>query len=158
MVLLIILSRWLHIVAACLAIGGFFFIRVILPIGLAVLEPENRDAAALRTRRAFKMVVHSAILLLILTGVFNTMVAWSKYNLNPPMMHPLWGTHVLLALIAFSIALYVLAGPKPPTAHRKLMTVNLVVLLLTVATASTLKWARDTVVAGHSNVSLTGNP
>jgi uncharacterized membrane protein len=148
--LLIILSRWLHVATACVAVGGVFFARVILPVGLSVLDPSQKSAAFLKTRRVFKMVIHPCILLLILTGIFNSCIAWDKYRLNPPLLQALWGTHVLLALCAFSIALYVLAGKEPPAKHGNWMKLNLIVLFLTILAASSLKWAREKAVADHA--------
>jgi uncharacterized membrane protein len=150
MPVLVILSRWLHVVSACLVVGGVFFDRLVLPQGLAILEPEARLAVVLKTRRIFKMVIHSAILVLLLSGTFNGYMSLATYNLNPPLLHSLLGLHVLLALAAFALAIYVLAGARPPPSHRKLVTVNLVVLLLAVAAASTLKWAREKTLAVHS--------
>jgi uncharacterized membrane protein len=150
MPVLVILSRWLHVVSACLAVGGFFFVRLVLPHGLAILEPDLRMSVLLKSRRVFKMVIHSCILLLLLTGTFNGYMALGAYNLNPPVLHSLLGLHVLLALAAFALALYVLAGPRPPPSHRRMAAVNLVVLLLAVAAASTLKWAREKTLAARS--------
>ncbi|MDP9174685.1 MAG: hypothetical protein M3O30_12580 [Planctomycetota bacterium] len=150
MPVLTIISRWLHIVTACLAVGGVFFIRFVQPAGLSMLEPEIRKAVFLKTRRVFKMVMHTAILLFLITGSYNAYVSLGKYALDPAVLHPLLGTHILLALVAFSIALFVLAGAEPPASHRKLMAVNFGILLLVVATASTLKWAREKAVADHS--------
>jgi uncharacterized membrane protein len=149
MPLLVILSRWLHVVSACLAIGGFFFVRLVLPRGVAILEPDLQTAVLLKTRRTFKMVIHSCILLLLVTGIFNSIVGLRTYNLNPPVLHTLLGIHVLLALLAFGLLLYVLAGLRPPPSHRKLVALNLVVLLLAVAAASTLKWAREKIITAH---------
>jgi uncharacterized membrane protein len=149
MPVLVILSRWLHVVAACLVIGGVFFTRLVLPQGLSILEPDLQTAVLLRTRRAFKMVIHSSILLLLLTGTFNGYLALPTYNLNPPLLHSLLGLHVLLGLIAFALVLYVLAGKRPPPSHRMIVAVNLAVLLLAVAAASTLKWAREKTVLNH---------
>jgi len=156
MPLLVILSRWLHIVSACLAIGGFFFFRLVLPRGLAILEPDLQTAVLLKTRRTFKMVIHSCILLLLVTGVFNSIIGLRTYNLNPPVLHTLLGIHVLLAMVAFGVALYVLVGPRPPPSHRKLVALNLVLLLLAVAAASTLKWASQKIITAHlTNTSVT---
>jgi uncharacterized membrane protein len=150
MVILAILSRWIHVISACLVIGGAFFIRFIVPRGLNLLEESQRTAVLLAVRRGFKMVVHSAILLLLLTGIYNTTLAWDKYNLDKAVLHALWGIHILLAALAFTLALYVLAGQTPPKSHRKLMAVNIIVLLLVVAAASSLKWARERAVAEHA--------
>jgi len=150
---LTILSRWVHIVSACLALGGFFFILVILPAGFKTLPPELAQEANLKIRRVFKMVMHSVILLLLVTGIYNTTVAWGKYKLNPPLLHPLWGTHLLFGLIAMYIAIWLLAGRTPRKIHRKWVALNLLILLATVAVASTLKWARDSATAAPHSAS-----
>ncbi len=59
------------------------------------------------------MVMHTMILFLLLSGAYNSAAAWGKYNLDPPLLHPLWGVHVLLGLTAMSIAIYLLAGRTP---------------------------------------------
>lgn len=138
-----ILSRWLHVTSAIVAIGGAFFLRVVLPMGTRPLDPEQQEGVLLRCRRGFKMVTHTAILLLLLTGAYNAYGNWGWYKANPPLMHGLFGVHVLLALAVIGVSLWLLAGREPPRSHRGWMKVNLVLMLLTVAAASTLKWARD---------------
>jgi|HubBroStandDraft_1064217.scaffolds.fasta_scaffold72492_3 uncharacterized membrane protein len=144
---LTILSRWIHVVSACIALGGTFFIVVVLPVGFKILPPDLATEAHQKIRRVFKMVMHSTILLLLLSGIFNTIAAWGKYKLDPRLLHPLWGTHVLFGLIAMSIAFWVLAGRTPRKGNRMWLALNLLVLLATVAAASTLKWARDSATA-----------
>jgi uncharacterized membrane protein len=144
-----ILSRWLHVVSACLAVGGVFFIRFIVPRGLILLDEPPRRQILLALRRNFKRVVHAVILLLLITGIYNTCLAWDKYQLDKAVLHALWGTHILLAGLAITISLYVLAGQEPPRSHRKLMVLNFSILLLTVAAASSLKWARERAVANQ---------
>jgi uncharacterized membrane protein len=150
MIALVILSRWIHIVCACVALGGVFFTYAVLPAGLNILPPDLRQNVELKIRRVFKMVMHTVILLLLLSGTYNTIVAWPKYDLDPPLLHPLWGTHLLLGLVAITIALYLLAGKTIKKSNRKWLAVNLIVLLATVAVASTLKWARDSVTAASN--------
>ncbi|MGD0767343.1 MAG: hypothetical protein ABSB42_03875 [Tepidisphaeraceae bacterium] len=149
MAFFVIISRWLHLISACLAIGGVLFIRFVLPGGLKLLDDAQHEQVLLTVRRRFKRVVHAAIFLLLVTGIYNTCLAWDKYQLDTAVLHALWGTHVLLAACAFAISLYVLAGPRPPRSHRKLMALNFAILLLVVAAASTLKWARERAVAEH---------
>ncbi len=138
-----VLSRWFHIIPACLAIGGAVFIRFILPVGLRVLEPEQQKLVYLRCRRVFKMLIHTSILLLLLSGTYNAIMNWPKYKLVVPMSHMLFGLHVLFALVVFTISLILLAGKEPPASHRTWMAVNIVLMLIVVAAASTLKWVRD---------------
>jgi uncharacterized membrane protein len=143
MELLIVLSRWIHVMSAVLVIGGTFFIRMILPLGLAQADAASREAVFLRCRRIFKMLVHTCILLLLLSGGFNTWRAWGDYRLNRPLMHGLWGPHVFLGLTAMLIALITLAGRAPPRWHKQGAAINLVLLFLAVAAASTLKYVHD---------------
>src|SRR6476661_1157144 len=115
MEVLSVLSRWLHVISAALVIGGLFFIRVILPMGLAQADPASREAVFLRCRRAYKMTVHPCILFFILTGAFNSYLAFTgDYKLNPKLMHGLWGPHALFGLIAIVISIILLAGKQPP--------------------------------------------
>jgi uncharacterized membrane protein len=141
---LIILFRWIHIATASVAVGGVFFLRIVFPIGLRALEAEPARAMLLRTRRAFKMVVHSSILLLLISGTYNAIQNWQKYtDMGPGVGHGLFGVHLLLALFAFGIALWLLAGPELKKNHLKWMGINLIILFLTIAAASTLKYARE---------------
>src|SRR4051795_11982683 len=142
--ILVIFFRWLHVATACVALGGVFFIRVVFPIGLKVLEPEPARQMLLSTRRAFKMVVHGCILLLLISGTYNAIQNWQGYTAaGPGVGHGLFGVHLLLALTVFGIALWLLAGAEPPAHHKKWMGFNLVLLFLAIAAASTLKYVRE---------------
>jgi uncharacterized membrane protein len=140
---LAILFRWLHVATAAVAIGGAFFMRLLVPRGLAQLEPEQQKAVFLKLRRGFKMLIHTSILLLLVSGIYNTWGNWGIYNQIAEKAHPLWGTHVLLGLIIFGIALYVLIGKEPPAKYAKWMAVNLILMALTLAMAAALKYVRD---------------
>src|SRR5271165_5912447 len=50
----LIFSRWLHVVTACLVIGGVFIMRFLLPPAIAPLEAEARQGVFLRARHGFK--------------------------------------------------------------------------------------------------------
>jgi uncharacterized membrane protein len=140
----IIFFRWLHVATACLAVGGVFFMLVVFPIGLRTLEAEAGRTMLLRTRRAFKMVIHPCILLFLVSGTYNAVMNWPAYTaIGPGLGHGLFGIHLLLALIVFGIALWLLAGKEPPVNHKKWMAVNLVLMLLAIAAASTLKYVRE---------------
>src|SRR4051812_36473375 len=146
MVVLIILSRWLHIIAAVLALGGTFFMRVILPLGLAEADAASRHAVFLRCRRVFKMVIHTCVLLLLLTGTFNSMRNLDDYKLDKPLTHILWGSHMLLGVTAMVIAMLLLVPKEPPKWRRTGAMLNLVILFITVLLASGLKYVHDQAV------------
>ena len=139
-----VLFRWLHIFPAAVAIGGVFMMRVVVPIGLMAIDnPEQRQAVFLRCRRAFKMTMHPCILLLLVSGAYNTYTNWGAYQQTVPWSHAFWGPHVILAVTFIGIVLYVLAGKEPPKSHKSLMTVNLALLVLVVLAAGLTKWVRE---------------
>lgn len=143
MAVLDILMRYLHVVAACLAVGGAFFIRFLLPVGTRDLDAENKDFVLLRSRRAFKMVVHPAMLAFIVSGVYNSWRLFPQYKANKALLHSLWGTHILLGLVIFTISIMLLKGVQPPRNHRMWMKVNVTLMLIVILVASSLKWARE---------------
>ena len=143
MAVLDILMRYLHVVAACLAVGGAFFLRFLLPVGTRDLDAEKKDFVFLRSRRAFKMVVHSSILAFLVSGIYNSIKLFPQYKANPPVLHGLWGTHILLGLVIFVISIVLLKGVEPPRNHRTWMKVNVGLMLLTILVASSVKWARE---------------
>jgi uncharacterized membrane protein len=144
MVILDVLMRYLHIVSAVLAVGGAFFLLVLLPKGLALIDdPARREDVLLRVRRAFKMVVHPSILGLLVSGVYNTLRNWDTYKLNKPLNHGFWGPHLILGLVVMGISLWLLAGKGLRANHRTWLKVNVVLMLVTILLASSLRWARN---------------
>jgi uncharacterized membrane protein len=139
----VVFFRWLHLAAACVAVGGAFFVRFVFTQGQKELDAQTAADVLIRTRRAFKMVIHSCILLLVISGSYNAVLNWPAYTAaGPGLGHGLFGLHLLLALLVFAIALWLLAGEPKPT-HRKWLTVNVVLMFLTIAAASTVKFARE---------------
>jgi uncharacterized membrane protein len=143
MAIIDILMRYIHVVSAVLAVGGAFFIRTVLPGAIEPLDSEQREAVFLRCRRGFKLIVHPAILGLLISGIYNTLRNWKWYLANPKLMHAFFGVHLLLALVVVSISIWLLAGKEAKRGHLKWMRINITLMLLTIAAASCLKWARD---------------
>jgi heme A synthase len=83
------------------------------------------------------------MLAFIVSGVYNSIRLFPQYKANPPMLHSLWGTHILLALVIFGISIYLLKGVEPPRNHRSWMKVNVGLMLVVILVASSLKWARE---------------
>ena len=143
--LLGIFFRWLHVSTAAVAIGGVFFMRVVVPIGLSGLDPDSRHKVMLRLRRGLKMVIHPCILLFLISGIYNVCIGWYRYSVPGvrPLGQALIGTHMLLAVIVFTISLILLAGAEPKPWAKTGMTLNLILLFLTIGAASAVKWVRE---------------
>jgi cytochrome bd-type quinol oxidase subunit 2 len=125
-------SRWLHVICACLVVGGTYFFAVV-----------PSEAGQPRGRRAFKMTVHVSTLFLLLTGIANAMWNWNAYRHNVPLTHALFGPHLLLGLASLAILMVLLARKTPAISERKWLAITIVLLFLAVLMASSLKYARE---------------
>ncbi len=137
---LVVASRWVHVISACVLIGSLFFHAVILPGG--GLESAEWETALRRWRRGLKMTVHVTLLLFLVTGVYNTLANWPIYTRYPGFMHGLFGLHLLLGLIALTLLMVMLAGREAKATRAGWARGALILLMLGVAAASTLKSAR----------------
>jgi uncharacterized membrane protein len=154
---LIVILRWLHIIPAALAIGGLVFMRFVLPVATRSLEEEQSREVFLRARRIFKIMLHASILLLIISGVINSIRYYDFYKATKPLGIALWHTHMFLAVIVFVISFWSLAGKAPPASHRAAAMVNVILLLVLVAVSSTLSYVRQKYV-WDSLVERSANP
>jgi len=137
--------HWLHVLAAVLAVGGVFFLRFVLCPALKKLPPEHEGAKThvlQSVSRVFKMVVHTSIAVLLLTGlhrffkILPLIKGWSQY-------HMLVGIKILLALVLFFIAIMLtLPGQQPNYFQRnrdKWLLFNFVLGALIILLSSTLR-------------------
>jgi len=137
-----IVFRWLHVATAATVVGAVFFVRVVVPGGLRGLDEASARQAMLNLRRGLKLLIHVGIALLLISGTFNFVTGRHKYAAPgvAPLGQILIGTHLLLALVVFALALLILSGGQPPRWGRKAMTIKLILLFLTIGAASSVKW------------------
>ena len=113
---LAILSRWLHLATAAVAVGGVFYARIVVPIAVRSLPADDPGVTQLlrRARRAFKIVIHSSILFLLVSGTYNAVLNWPAYTrMGPGVGHGLFGLHLLLGLTVFEAAAVAVHRGRP---------------------------------------------
>ena len=145
-----VILRWLHIIPSAIPIGVLIFKRFVLPSAIRSLPDDQNRVVFLRARRIFKIMLHASILLLIISGVINSIRYYDFYKATKPLGIALWHTHMFLAVIVFVISFWSLAGKAPPASHRAVATVNVILLLLLVAVSSSLSYVRQKYIAEHS--------
>jgi len=108
-----VLSRWLHVLSAVTLVGGILFLGLAFIPAVAGQDASVREAVMGPVVRRFKILVHSAIGLLLLTGFYNFMVVLPKARTL--VYHSLYqsviGTKILLAFVLFGIAFPLLSAP-----------------------------------------------
>jgi uncharacterized membrane protein len=138
-----LLSRWLHITAAVAAGGGAIFMKVALHPATETLPGDTRAELREAVRSRWAKVVHGAILILLLTGLFNFMLILKRYDVPKGLYHGIFGLKFLLAMAIFFLG-SVLVGrgelaKKLRANAGKWLTVLVVLLLGLLLASSTLR-------------------
>lgn len=148
---LYLLSRYIHVVAAMLLVGGILFYEMVVPIAISDLREESQVAVFARARWVFRWVIWIAAAMLIITGIHLTIRRLHVYieseflpspaGIRDPYFSqfawPLqtgwwWAAHVMSAVIAILIALYLVAGNRPPIHPLGWLRMDLMILLVVV--------------------------
>lgn len=110
---LLLVSRWIHISTAIVAIGGFVFVRFVLfPAAAQSLDADQDERLREAVRRRWARFVHVCIALLLLTGSINFAILAIPPKIAPLPYHPIFGVKLAAALGIFFIA-SVLVGRGP---------------------------------------------
>ena len=101
------------------------------------------------------MLVRVTIVLLIASGIYNLILNRDGYHRTLPLSHGLLGSHVLLALVIVGLLEAGLSARRVECGRRGLVRIGVVLLFVTVAVASTLKYVREhpappTAVSGNA--------
>lgn len=105
----ILVSRWFHFAAFIVAIGGTVFIRLVLHP--AFQRGASEEAARSLREGVFRRwgrVLHTCIAVLLLTGLFNTLVQFPRHPAIPgqmPLYHVVFGLKMVLVLALFFVAI-----------------------------------------------------
>ena len=104
-VILAVVFRWAHILAAVVAVGGTIFMRLVLaPAVRASLTDDQHAALRQAVTARWKMVVMTCIAVLLASGVFNFFITSMEKAKSSALYHPLFGLRILAALGVFFIA------------------------------------------------------
>lgn len=107
-----ILFRWMHILAAITAVGGTFFMRWALLPTVAELRPAEQERVHSGIRARWAIPVHASIGFLLLSGFYNFVFVSLPRHPGDGLYHGLFGVKFLLALAIFFIAT-MLVGRSP---------------------------------------------
>jgi hypothetical protein len=161
-----LLSRYVHIVAACVVVGGTLFYELVVPIAIGELKNETQLALIGRMRWVFRWVVYTAAAALILTGIISAHRNWYVFSgdyvqflsrmsggtrtvedleqvsvLNRPMW--LFAAHLIAGVLSLVIAVALVSGGRPPNRPIQWMKLNVLLLLLAIFFASASRNARQ---------------
>lgn len=149
LVLVDVVSRWLHILSAITLMGGAIFsLFVLLPSAAELPEAEHDKLRAGIVSR-WKRFVHLGIVLLLISGFYNFVRAMPGHK-GQPLYHSLLGTKILLAFAVFFLASVLVGRSSLAVSARKNAKVWLgwIVLLATLIV----------IIGGYAKVALPNRP
>jgi len=145
-----LLVRWLHLVCACLAVGGPFFLRyVLIPAGEATLDAPAQARVREAVSKLWGVMVHALITLFILSGLYTFFYVVLPMDLGrwKALYHALFGLKMMLSLVIFFLA-SVLPGRSQAFAFIRAkskfyLSAMLVMLFVVLMLANGLRAIRD---------------
>ncbi len=96
-----IVMRYLHVVSAIVAVGGWAFMALCLTPATRLLDESLRGSVMQLVQKRFAKLVWFAIGGLVVSGVYNWVMLGSTYKAMGTVGNALIGTKVLLALLLF---------------------------------------------------------
>src|SRR5687768_16888742 len=95
--------RWLHILSACILVGGSFFMYFAWFPGLAKVSAKTREETLASVRRGWAMWVGVASGLILISGFYAVAMASIRYDVGP-VYNGLVGLKILLGLFLMFLA------------------------------------------------------
>lgn len=137
-----VLSRWLHIVSVVVLVGGSFFMRFVLIPAAKDLPADQHDLFRDRVLKRWKMLVHPALLFLIVSGVYNLVLAMGVHRKDVPY-HMTLGVKLFLAVGVIFLAIALTAKGEWSANLRKSsklwLSLNLLLAMGVIGISSYLK-------------------
>ena len=100
-----LLSRWAHVLAAVILVGGAFFQRfIILPSLQAALDEDKRGAVMTEVVRRWKKAVHIGGGIILLSGFYNYLGVTRHAHEGDGPYHMMMGMKMLLAFLVILLA------------------------------------------------------
>ncbi len=152
-------SRWAHVSAAIVAIGGAAFTRwALMPAARAALSDEQHQQLREASRARWSRIVYVCIALLLVTGAINFLILALPPKIEPMPYHAIFGVKFLAALGVFFLA-SALVGRAPGLealrhARAKWLSVILVLAAVIVLLSGVLSQVRQQQV-GRSRAAQT---
>lgn len=127
----VLVSRWLHIVAVVTAIGGAIFQWCALwPTVSTELSDEHRVKLLNAVRGRWARLTHISIAILVITGGLNFYLLVLQPRVEPLPYHAMFGFKLILAMIVFFLAT-ALTGRSPAfEAMRRNPSKSLLILIV----------------------------
>ena len=98
-----IIMRWLHLASVITVVGTVVFLRLIIKPAIGNFSEEKRLSVLNSLQYRLKILLHSAIAGILISGLYNTHLIWKT---TESTYHNMLLFKILLALIVIILAIY----------------------------------------------------
>lgn len=166
--LFFLISRYVHIVATTVIVGGTLFFELVVPLAIGEMKTEVQLALFGRMRWVFRWVVYSCAAALLLTGAVaiyrnhspldGKFIKFLNNTANPAVQQkiqtmqdesifnrPKWWyiAHLATGMLAIVISVALVSGGRPPDRAVQWMRLNVFILLIAIFLASASRGAKQ---------------
>lgn len=104
--LVLLVSRWIHISAAIVGVGGAVFMRLaLMPSAKEVLDDDVHQRLREAVRARWARLVHTCVGLLLMSGAFNFVMLALAPKVEPMPYHAIFVVKFLAALVVFFLGI-----------------------------------------------------
>jgi uncharacterized membrane protein len=147
--LLLLIFRWMHIGSAIVAVGGSVFMRFVLMPAAKQLPDAEHVALRGRVLKTWKMFLHTAILLFLISGFYNYLVVTGPQHRGDKIYNMVIGIKILLAFVVFFLAIALTGRSNWSEMFRKdasrWLAINILIAAIIVAMSGYLRSRPPTV-------------
>ena len=138
-------TRWLHLMASTLIVGGTLFFEFVVPRAIDELKMETQLTIIGQLRYFFRRVVWGCVFLLPFSGAFSLYFLWPSYVTSDGQWSAAfpWGiAHMALGFVALGASAALVIGGSVPTKARQWLKINFLLLMAVMFIASASRHVR----------------
>ena len=132
--------RWLHLASVITVVGTVVFLRLIIKPAIGNFSEEKRLSVLNSLQYRLKILLHSAIAGILISGLYNTHLIWKT---TESTYHNMLLFKILLALIVIILAIYSVSGSSTKNQYfskkTQGLTMSLIIAVIIIALSAFLR-------------------
>ncbi len=135
-----IIMRWLHLASVITLVGTVVFLRLIIKPAIGNFSEETRLSVLSSFQYRLKILLHSAITGILISGLYNAHVIWKT---TESTYHNMLLVKILLVLVVLILAIFSVSGSSTENQYfskkTQGLTLSLVLAVIIIALSAFLR-------------------
>ena len=135
-----IIMRWLHLASVITVVGTVVFLRLIIKPSIGKFSEETRLSVLNSLQYRLKILLHSAITGILISGLYNTHLIWKTTESS---YHNVLLVKIVLAVIVLILAIFSVSGSSTKNQYfskkTQGLTLSLILAVIIIALSAFLR-------------------